>query len=302
MADILHTPLRYAYVLADLAGYTFEKKLSSGVSGGRATALDLLKDLRAWMSHLGIASPESSFVKALLFCDKKGLDASMLQTGLVQDAATLESFWYGFTSIMKGSIVDCGPGSYSVESALCSQFVEYLRSREAEIIVLGCCHNRGYIQNLAQYYHDPIAKRRVHLLRTDKLDPEFLMQGLRFVRLPNAFRSETSIPEEGPASPADNAGYTNDQANNQTVPVTASLSASSDKTKKPFATPLANTAPTIWLDKDGHRLDVHPFTVISWGLIEALLKITNLQSICIAHIFNVCNNAADCPRIHKDTW
>lgn len=325
MTDLLHTPMRYAYVLLDAESYIFQTRLFRSMSGGQDAALNIQKNTTSLMSTLNRPFHGSCLIKALLFCSKKNLDKLLLETKVVPDETALDRFWDGFTSIIKGSIVDCGTGQGSVQSTLRStgssghlavsrltriigQFIECLHMPQVDIVILGCCNDTGYIQGMAEYYKSPLAQDRVFFLKTSNLAVKFLWQNISFVEFADTFENQTLSLEEGHVSLTGDAEHENTQVNDQaltTIPSTSTANGQhtvSNLKKTPFATPHGDKTRAIWLDTNGRRVDVHRFAGMNWEAIETSVKYIQRNSVCVDYIFDKCDNGRKCQNSHTGTW
>ena len=96
-------------------------------------------------------------------------------------------------------IIDVGPGKENADFKLRKKLQLVLRNAQCAHVIVGPCHDNGYLTEFRQYDSD-VSKAKITLLEATPSQPGFESLGFRRLSIPEVFRSQ-SLPD-GPLLPA----------------------------------------------------------------------------------------------------
>ena len=152
----LDTP--YAVVLLDGDGYIFnEDLLRQALKGGEKAAERLESGLRDHFERNNLKGQRGWRIAVFIFASIDGLAHKMKKSGRTLEARSFRQFSLGINqSEPLINIVDVGPYCKEATDYKIRTFFELLMpdiNLRCRHIVLGCCHDKGYLRMLARYKH-----------------------------------------------------------------------------------------------------------------------------------------------------
>ncbi|KAI9698617.1 MAG: hypothetical protein M1820_007416 [Bogoriella megaspora] len=275
---------RSAFVLvlidADNDGYVFDDRyLLRGTHGGREAALALKSELQRELRNESPAVAELPFL-IKLYANVDKLGDAMLRHGMHEASNRLRDFCRGFCQTGGLSeFIDVGDGDDRADHQIKGEeilvsFNSWRAKRSAGVlqhfqenpcckhIVLGSCHDNGYVCHLDIIRSRDSLRDRITLLKSFQTGRQYSDLPFKFIYLPSLFRTKTfSAPVQSNVAVAHPAPT--NSLKNGTVPSGSALSyaarayASDSSPVKPGLTPPTNPSKhaVILLNAKGQRLD-----------------------------------------------
>ncbi|KAL8892763.1 MAG: hypothetical protein Q9215_000355 [Flavoplaca cf. flavocitrina] len=263
---------------ADGDGYIFRDDfLDKNEVGGRLVADELLAQVNHYIKGLNL-DVESTDVVVRAYANLRGLGKACVKNNSMKSTADLGLVANGFTSRYPlFDFVDVGLGKERADHKIRESFRFYIESSQCKHVLLGICHDSGYVPFFEEFVANESVRNRVTLLEGYQVSPAIRNLGFkRKVRFPSVF-----APGWTPI--AHNSG---DQAQTPT-PATASR-----VTKAPFqcsAVDASRLGP-IMKNEQGKRIDKH--LRVDPGAVQALME----KNLCTW--FYLKGFCAGCDRNH----
>ncbi|KAF2730556.1 hypothetical protein EJ04DRAFT_473585 [Polyplosphaeria fusca] len=232
-----------------------DKYLLRGTDGGREAALALKSELQR---ELRKDSPAIADLPVLLklYANVDKLGAAMARHGMHEGSNHLRDFCRGFCQTGGLSeFIDVGDGSGRADHEIKGVLQHFQDNPCCKHIVLGSCHDNGYVCNLDVIRSESSFHDRITLLKSFQTGRDYSHLPFKSIRLPSLFRTQAF---SAPAPPAIENGSKNGTASaGQGSSYAARASASDNSTTEPI--PTSPTTPAnrsvVLVNAKGERLD-----------------------------------------------
>ncbi|KAL5379282.1 hypothetical protein DPSP01_008555 [Paraphaeosphaeria sporulosa] len=256
---------RSAFVLvlidADTDSYVFEDKyLLRGTDGGREAALALKSELQRELRKESPAVAELPFLLKL-YANVDKLGDVMSRCGMYEASNRLRDFCRGFCQTGGLSeFIDVGDGDDRADHQIKGVLQHFQENPCCKHIVLGSCHDNGYVCHLDVIRSEGSLRDRITLLKSFQTGRQYGDLPFKSIRLPSLFRTRAfsaSTPLHA-AQPAPGNGLRNGITfTGPALSYAARAGASDGSTVEPTPPSPVNTnnRSVILVNAKGERLD-----------------------------------------------
>ncbi len=192
------------YAIIDGDGAVFKDELlARGKDGGAEAANELLAEIR---KHLHTLHPDATIedwgIIVQVYLNLEGMSRKLMACNLVKNTKEVLDFARGFTNAQPlFSFVDVGPGKELADHKMREMLRAVVRNRQVRHVVLGPCHDNGYLPVLRPYNSEPATSQKITLLDTTPAQPGFA--DLAALQAPHpARRLPVRAPARPPGAPA----------------------------------------------------------------------------------------------------
>lgn len=241
----------FAVVLIDGDGYIFQEEfLRQGAVGGAIAAQQLLEKLQDYFGKFDGSKGWRIMVR--IFVNLEGLLQTCVNLGLLREESTLRQFASGFTQNQPlFDFVDAGHGKERADHKIKELFNLFVKDIHCKHIVLGCCHDNGYVVILDPYKHNRLAASRITLLQGPRCGREYATAPFETLKLNELFR-EIALPANNAVQKRRSKGSTSKNPGKSAKPHGNGNHGLLDK---PTTFSRAIYPKDIYLNKDDERVD-----------------------------------------------
>ncbi|KFY99451.1 hypothetical protein V500_01372 [Pseudogymnoascus sp. VKM F-4518 (FW-2643)] len=203
---------RSAFVLvlvdADTDGYVFDDKyLLRGTDGGREAAVALKLELQRELRQTSPDVAELPFILKL-YANVDKLGGAMFRNGMHEASNLLRDFCRGFCQTGGLSeFIDVGDGKDRADHQIKGVLEHFKDNPCCKHIVLGGCHDNGYVCDLDIIKSEGSLRDRITLLKSFQTGRQYSDLPFNSIHLPSLFRTEAfsvSVPLYVAHSPPEN--------------------------------------------------------------------------------------------------
>ncbi len=210
-------------MILDGDGAIFKESLiNEGYRGGVEAARRLNTAIRTHLQEAHQTNVGDWKIQVLIVLNQEGLAMTLHASGLVINAREkLQAFIQGFNNGQSlYNMEDVGDAKEAADRKVRSAFELMAYNRQCRHIILGGCHDNGYLSWLEEFNENPDITR-VSLLETYPARPGYRSLNWKIWNFPDVFRSAPIRKEDHSRALRSPKLLNHDQADLVTVPVTS---------------------------------------------------------------------------------
>ncbi|KAH7161843.1 hypothetical protein EDB81DRAFT_925604 [Dactylonectria macrodidyma] len=232
-----------------LQSSVFKDEYYTSDKGGRKAAVDLRDRVR---EHMQNEHPELAHLPVTVkgFANEHGLSQLLSRAGILPESRSIIEFAKDFSQAYEmADFVLVGSGKDRVDKKVQGVFKQFVKNPTCRHIVMGACHDNGYVRLLEDYVDDKGVIDRVTLLRSFQVGREVDELGLKSMTMNSVFRDRPVKAQDVPIPPVEQpATRTVSNTHSSVMTWAAAASKNSENDTQSAAT-------TVYVNKEGQRID-----------------------------------------------